>query len=231
MSNRVLVFSRLAALVLLGLFWALPVHAAQALDGALQPMSDVVSIQAGGDEGTLAAALGLFCLLLLMLLGVGVFIVAFLGKRKRKHKRKSAPAVTTEPAPTAVAAPASRPSPEPSMPPATPEVDWRADTILRPPVASRMSLVVTAGDSVGQRFPLLGVTRIGRVPENEVALPDPQISRQHAVINFNGAQFEILDLGGANGTEVNGRAIQAPTPLLPGDVIDVGGHSLTVEGE
>jgi pSer/pThr/pTyr-binding forkhead associated (FHA) protein len=72
---------------------------------------------------------------------------------------------------------------------------------------------------------------VGRSPDNEIVLPDPMASRHHAVINFDGAQFQIVDLGAANGTQVNGRRVAGPTPLKSGDVINIGDHALTFRGD
>ena len=207
------------------------------LEQTIQDIPDIdgSSVTSSGDddlEGIGVAIIAVFCLLLLVLLGVGAFVLLFLGKKK-KRRRQPTPAAaypqTPPQAPQAAAPPQARYAPPP--PPATPEVNWREDTILRAPAMTRAEVVVTAGANVGQRYRVAESSRLGRAPDNEIVLPDPQASRHHAMISFNGAQFEIVDLGGANGTEVNGRRIDAPTLLQTGDVITIGGHTLTFHGE
>ncbi|HEX8096522.1 MAG TPA: FHA domain-containing protein, partial [Pyrinomonadaceae bacterium] len=69
----------------------------------------------------------------------------------------------------------------------------------------------------------------GRLPENDLAIPDSNLSRRHAVIeNFDGAFF-ISDCGSENGTAVNGKPVTAAVQLRDGDLITLGGaKELTV---
>jgi len=69
--------------------------------------------------------------------------------------------------------------------------------------------------------------RIGRLPENSVPLTDDLgISRRHAELRYVGGAPVVRDLGSANGTLLNGRPVQAPERLTPGDRIGVGGTEL-----
>lgn len=63
---------------------------------------------------------------------------------------------------------------------------------------------------------------IGRSPDNEITLPDPEISRRHAQITRQGNEYAIRDLGSTNGTFVNSQRITTLTPLYDGDVINLG---------
>ncbi len=64
---------------------------------------------------------------------------------------------------------------------------------------------------------------IGRLPDSSLALVhDSRISRRHAEIRYAGDAAIVYDLGSANGTLLNGEALQAPMPLAPGDSIRVG---------
>ena len=47
---------------------------------------------------------------------------------------------------------------------------------------------------------------IGRAASNAIAIDDPTISRQHAVIKLEDGEFRVYDLGSANGTYVGRRA-------------------------
>ena len=50
---------------------------------------------------------------------------------------------------------------------------------------------------------------IGRSPENVVVIPDPEVSRKHASLNFDGRRITLKDLGSSNGSFVyNGADFQ-----------------------
>lgn len=50
---------------------------------------------------------------------------------------------------------------------------------------------------------------IGRSPENVVVIPDPEVSRKHASLNFDGRKITLKDLGSSNGSFVyNGREFE-----------------------
>jgi len=68
----------------------------------------------------------------------------------------------------------------------------------------------------------VGVTLIGRDPNCELRVADPQISRRHARIQFDGARATIEDLGSSNGTRVNGVLISGPHALCHGDRVTWG---------
>ena len=46
--------------------------------------------------------------------------------------------------------------------------------------------------------------RIGREPGNDIVLNSPSVSRNHAVISYNGSSYRIMDNNSANGVYVNG---------------------------
>jgi adenylate cyclase len=76
------------------------------------------------------------------------------------------------------------------------------------------------------------VFRIGRAEGNDLTIPEPGVSRWHAVINIepNGPAM-LSDLNSANGTLVNGVAIRAPTALSSNDNIAIGSFRITVREE
>ena len=64
--------------------------------------------------------------------------------------------------------------------------------------------------------------RIGRLTENDLRFDlhlDREVSGNHAEVYLDGETFFIEDLRSSNGTYVNGRRINSPTPLIDGDVI------------
>ena len=52
-------------------------------------------------------------------------------------------------------------------------------------------------------------------------LPDRQVSRYHARVQWRGDHFEVEDLGSKNGTHVNGADVIVPTSLHDGDEIQI----------
>lgn len=64
--------------------------------------------------------------------------------------------------------------------------------------------------------------RIGRLPECEMFINEPIVSRRHAEVYYENDCYFVQDTGSANGTAVNNRPITQPTKLSPGDTISVG---------
>jgi hypothetical protein len=76
----------------------------------------------------------------------------------------------------------------------------------------------------GRRFPVPpGGAVIGRSRDCDVVLGDSNVSRRHAQVRPAGGDgWTVEDLGSTNGVRVNGRPAQGPTPLRPGDRLEVG---------
>lgn len=73
---------------------------------------------------------------------------------------------------------------------------------------------------------------IGRSRECDVVLGDTNVSRRHAEIRPGGESgWTIADLGSTNGVRVNGRTVTSPTPIEPGDSIDLGTVDVRFEVE
>ena len=109
--------------------------------------------------------------------------------------------------------------------------DWGDDTFVGGSSSNSVILTMRQGPKPGQRFTIRkGNITIGRLPANDISIPDQQVSRHHATITWENDQFFIRDLGSANGTTVNGTPISAPCPLRDGDVIGLGDIVLTFQG-
>jgi Protein of unknown function (DUF3662)/FHA domain len=63
---------------------------------------------------------------------------------------------------------------------------------------------------------------MGRSRDCDVVLDDANVSRRHAEIRPSGASWVIVDLGSTNGVKVNGRRIDGPQSLRPGDAVELG---------
>jgi hypothetical protein len=91
----------------------------------------------------------------------------------------------------------------------------------------------TARLNVGGRAEPLGSggAVIGRSREADVVIEDPNVSRRHAEVRPSGGSWIVRDLGSTNGVKVNGRRIQGPQSLKPGDTIELGTARVTFELE
>jgi pSer/pThr/pTyr-binding forkhead associated (FHA) protein len=84
------------------------------------------------------------------------------------------------------------------------------------------SLIIKEGGFPGTTFELSsGSTLIGRNPTTDITLVDEGISREHAVIEWEGNSFTIEDLQSTNGTKVNGTRVRS-TVLRDGDEVQIG---------
>ena len=73
------------------------------------------------------------------------------------------------------------------------------------------------------------VLHIGRLPESEVYVDEPVVSRRHAEIFRSDNTYFVKDTGSRNGTLVNANRISQPTRLAPGDVVGVGNSRIIFE--
>jgi len=73
-------------------------------------------------------------------------------------------------------------------------------------------------------------TVLGRAPGCAVCIPDPVVSRRHAVIYTHGGHHAIENFG-ANGTRVNGQTLEARHRLQPGDTIFISSYILVYQSD
>lgn len=98
---------------------------------------------------------------------------------------------------------------------------------------ARSSAAVHWLDAAGvpQRCPLVtgSALRVGRGSDADVnPRHDPMVSRRHARFDWDGASWTVADEGSVNGTILNGREIDGPTPVKDGDVVRCGETLLVV---
>ncbi len=98
----------------------------------------------------------------------------------------------------------------------------------RNPRATRVAAAATVAQSypLDPNDPQITIGRDG----SDITLDNPQVSRQHAVIERAGGQHILRDVGSANGTFVNGQRITQHT-LVRGDVIQIGAFKLVYDGD
>jgi len=81
----------------------------------------------------------------------------------------------------------------------------------------------------GSHFPLgEGPVTLGRLPECDVVLNDPNVSRRHAEFRRTADGVVVTDLGSTNGTRVNGVPVREQQ-LVSGDEVTVGSTTLVFE--
>ena len=102
--------------------------------------------------------------------------------------------------------------------------DLRAASIVAGRELGRL-VVVSAnegGPPAGASYPLDAVTTIGRDINNTIAVDDPFMSAEHAVLTFRGRSWYVEDRGSTNGTYLNGEPVMGVAPLGFGDEVQVG---------
>jgi ABC-type multidrug transport system ATPase subunit/ABC-type multidrug transport system permease subunit len=94
----------------------------------------------------------------------------------------------------------------------------------QPPVAHVPATVLHHG----RRIPVTGDgLQIGRLPDNDIAIPSKAVSRHHARIAPVPGGHWIVDLGSRNGTQLNGERVRGESRWLAnGDTVMVGGETL-----
>lgn len=71
---------------------------------------------------------------------------------------------------------------------------------------------------------------VGRSTACDVAIADRFLSRQHARLFRSGDSWFVKDLGSRNGTFVNGRRVDSPAEVRPGDLITLSASQIRLRG-
>ncbi len=108
-----------------------------------------------------------------------------------------------------------RPAPRPERTPAA----------LALPGDLKLSLAVIAGPDAGRIFPIEKPRVVIGREGVDLAIDDPEISRQHAAIEVSGERVTVVDLGSSNGTLVGDQAV-GEAPLENQGEFTVGGSTL-----
>ncbi len=95
----------------------------------------------------------------------------------------------------------------------------------------RTTLLVIKGIDQGKRIDVGDkAVNIGRDVRNNFRLLDTEISRHHAVVQFNEGRFYLTDRNSSNGTYLNGQVIRSAA-LSNGDQVQMGRSTLLVSIE
>jgi len=141
------------------------------------------------------------------------------------------PAAPGVPAPPRAATPPREPSaylgrPSPAAP-SWAETKEKRDAAPPPPVQipGKPAMLPSVDRRPTARMPLPAkAMRIGRIPDNDLVLPDLDVSRHHAELRKSPTgSYEIVDLGSHNGTYVNGQRVTSKL-LTEADLVSIG-HS------
>ncbi len=98
----------------------------------------------------------------------------------------------------------------------------------RPNTPRAQLAVRTSGQPVSRINVRPGTIRLGRALDNDIVLPDDKVSRHHGQIGMRLGMLVYTDLGSTNGSFLNGAAV-TEIALGPGDVLQVGSSTITVE--
>jgi pSer/pThr/pTyr-binding forkhead associated (FHA) protein len=105
------------------------------------------------------------------------------------------------------------------------------DRVSEPPPGFDL-LIDTPGHSTSNVPLTKSVVTLGRHADNDIVLPAEGVSRHHSRLQATALGWEVVDLGGINGTFLNERRLRAedPTPVPPSGQIRIGPYTLTLQG-
>jgi pSer/pThr/pTyr-binding forkhead associated (FHA) protein len=99
------------------------------------------------------------------------------------------------------------------------------------PPAECARLVVVAGPALGRELSLSAcgrMVRLGRGEQCDLAIPDDDVSREHAAFERGADGIVVRDLGSKNGVEVEGQRVAGVRVLRDGEIVRLGQTRLRV---
>jgi hypothetical protein len=94
----------------------------------------------------------------------------------------------------------------------------------------RAVVIVEPKETKGTRYPLADEMTLGRAAGCTITVDDTYASQLHARLFQRDGALHVEDLGSTNGTYVNGRKVDNPVAVQPGDKVKVGATVFEVEG-
>jgi neural Wiskott-Aldrich syndrome protein len=118
---------------------------------------------------------------------------------------------------------------QPPPPPPPPAYNMQQGAMSQgmPPVGAGLSGATLAAFYAGQRY-VVNKDRfiIGRGKQSsDLTIKDPNVSRQHAMVEFLNGQYYMVDMGSTNGVEYNGQRI-ARKAIAEGDLFRICDHEV-----
>lgn len=84
---------------------------------------------------------------------------------------------------------------------------------------------------LGEVYPLLPLTSLGRAPTNTIVIKDTFASSEHALLMLRNGQWWLEDRHSRNGTTLNEHPVTQATVITSGDVIGIGQKRFRIELE
>ncbi|MFC1848786.1 FHA domain-containing protein [candidate division CSSED10-310 bacterium] len=96
---------------------------------------------------------------------------------------------------------------------------------VTPQGEDRLNIITETGKQYYYSLSVDKIVRIGRSSQNDIQIPSPAVSRNHAEIRYEQGDFYINDLESSNGTFVNDKMV-IRRKIVPNDTISIGGTRL-----
>jgi hypothetical protein len=84
---------------------------------------------------------------------------------------------------------------------------------------------------MGDSYPLLPLTSLGRAPTNSIVVNDNFASSEHALVFLRNGQWWLEDRHSRNGTTLNELPVTQPIVMTNGDIIGIGKKCYRLELE
>lgn len=118
---------------------------------------------------------------------------------------------------------AARPFGLPAAPPAAGAEDVEGTMVLQRGPKPKVIGFLVDRKQPSRRFDVdKPAVTIGRAAGNSIVIEHPTVSRQHATIKLEGADYRLYDLGSANGTFAADQRVREPVTLQDGMVVRFG---------
>jgi pSer/pThr/pTyr-binding forkhead associated (FHA) protein len=93
-----------------------------------------------------------------------------------------------------------------------------------------ISLILLKKDGTKKVFPVRNkATILGRRPECDLCIPLQVVSRRHCQLSQEDSTLKVRDLSSSNGTFLNGQKVSDEIQVKPGDNLQVGPLTFTIQ--